>query len=175
MAASDMMSALMELLPGEAHRPALLIDRLEQSLAKAMPRSCILGGRRVISTAPPADLRLPPGTDRRFHGREALHRVREIDVTPKNTSHHFAQHARPGSTPSCAAPPASRSTRSFSTTASVTSSAVPCLRSRPTSRSSRFAGRRGQASPPISALQGERNRRSMGRRYLHNQHIATSH
>ena len=44
MAASDMMSALMELCQEKHIDQLYLIDRLEQSLAKSYARSCILSG-----------------------------------------------------------------------------------------------------------------------------------
>ena len=120
MAASDMMSALMELCQEKHIDQLYLIDRLEQSLAKSYAEILHLewGAKVTIdrTTGKIYVYRLEP-IDDSMDEEGTFTEFEEIDVTPKNTS---------------------RSTRSFPA-ASVTSSAVPCCSPRPTSRSSRFA------------------------------------
>ena len=141
MAASDMMSALMELCQEKHIDQLYLIDRLEQSLAKSYAEILHLewGAKVTIdrTTGKIYVYRLEP-IDDSMDEEGNFTEFEEIDVTPKNTSRIAAQHAKAEINAIVRNSPASRSTRS-SPAVSVTSSAVPCCSPRPTSRSSRFA------------------------------------
>ena len=131
MAASDMMSALMELCQEKHIDQLYLIDRLEQSLAKSYAEILHLewGAKVTIdrTTGKIYVYRLEP-IDDSMDEEGNFTEFEEIDVTPKNTSRIAAQHAKA----------ASRSTRS-SPDVSATSSAVPYCSPHPTLRSSRSA------------------------------------
>ena len=141
MAASDMMSALMELCQDKHIDQLYLIDRLEQSLAKSYAEILHLewGAKVTIdrTTGKIYVYRLEPIDDSMDEegnspsSRRSTSPPRTRAASPPSTP-------RPRSTPSFATPPASRSTRS-SPAASVTSSAVPYCSPRPTSPSSRSA------------------------------------
>lgn len=168
MAASDMMSALMELCQEKHIDQLYLIDRLEQSLAKSYAEILHLewGAKVTIdrTTGKIYVYRLEP-IDDSMDEEGNFTEFEEIDVTPKNTSRIAAQHAKAETTLSCVTPPVSRSTRS-SPAASVTSSAVPCavhagLHDRQDSRR-----RRGRASALRSAPLRERAQRASDGRAL---------
>ena len=175
MAASDMMSALMELCQDKHIDQLYLIDRLEQSLAKSYAEILHLdwGAKVTIdrTTGKIYVYRLEPiddSMDEEGHFTE----FEEIDVTPKNTSRIAAQHAK------------------AEINAIVRNSAREQIYEE-------FSGRIGdlisgtvlQSTPDFTIVkirdgveaelphfdqrryENERNERPMGERYLHNQHI----
>ena len=96
MAASDMMSALMELCQEKHIDQLYLIDRLEQSLAKSYAEILHLewGAKVTIdrTTGKIYVYRLEP-IDDSMDEEGNFTEFEEIDVTPKNTSRIAAQHA----------------------------------------------------------------------------------
>ena len=175
MAASDMMSALMELCQDKHIDQLYLIDRLEQSLAKSYAEILHLdwGAKVTIdrTTGKIYVYRLEP-IDDSMDEEGNFTEFEEIDVTPKNTSRIAAQHAR------------------AEINAIVRNSAREQIYEE-------FAGRIGdlisgtvlQSTPDFTIVkirdgveaelphfdqrryENERNERPMGERYLHNQHI----
>ena len=97
MAASDMMSALMELCQEKHIDQLYLIDRLEQSLAKSYAEILHLewGAKVTIdrTTGKIYVYRLEP-IDDSMDEEGNFTEFEEIDVTPKNTSRIAAQHAK---------------------------------------------------------------------------------
>ena len=97
MAASDMMSALMELCQERHIDQLYLIDRLEQSLAKSYAEILHLewGAKVTIdrTTGKIYVYRLEP-IDDSMDEEGNFTEFEEIDVTPKNTSRIAAQHAK---------------------------------------------------------------------------------
>ena len=97
MAASDMMSALMELCQDKHIDQLYLIDRLEQSLAKSYAEILHLdwGAKVTIdrTTGKIYVYRLEP-IDDSMDEEGNFTEFEEIDVTPKNTSRIAAQHAK---------------------------------------------------------------------------------
>ncbi len=96
MAASDMMSALMELCQEKHIDQLYLIDRLEQSLPRAMPSPASRVGAKVTidrTTGKIYVYRLEP-IDDSMDEEGNFTEFEEIDVTPKNTSRIAAQHAK---------------------------------------------------------------------------------
>ena len=95
MAASDMMSALMELCQEKHIDQLYLIDRLEQSLAKSYAEILHLewGAKVTIdrTTGKIYVYRLEP-IDDSMDEEGNFTEFEEIDVTPKNTSRIAAQH-----------------------------------------------------------------------------------
>ena len=175
MAASDMMSALMELCQERHIDQLYLIDRLEQSLAKSYAEILHLewGAKVTIdrTTGKIYVYRLEP-IDDSMDEEGNFTEFEEIDVTPKNTSRIAAQHAK------------------AEINAIVRNSAREQIYEE-------FSGRIGdlisgtvlQSSPDFTIVkirdgveaelphfdqrryENERNERPMGERYLHNQHI----
>ena len=175
MAASDMMSALMELCQERHIDQLYLIDRLEQSLAKSYAEILHLewGAKVTIdrTTGKIYVYRLEP-IDDSMDEEGNFTEFEEIDVTPKNTSRIAAQHAK------------------AEINAIVRNSAREQIYEE-------FAGRIGdlisgtvlQSTPDFTIVkirdgveaelphfdqrryENERNERPMGERYLHNQHI----
>ncbi len=132
-----MMEALM-LLCQEKHVDQLyLLDRLEAALADTYAKVLKLewGAKVTIdrATGKIYVYRLEP-IDDSMDEEGNFTEYEEIDVTPKDVSRLAAQTAKLRSTPSCATPPASRSTRS-SRAARATLSTAPCCSPRPTSPS----------------------------------------
>ena len=97
MAASDMMSALMELCQEKPIDQLYLIDRLEQSLAKSYAEILHLewGAKVTIdrTTGKIYVYRLEP-IDDSMDEEGNFTEFEEIDVPPKNTSRIAAQHAK---------------------------------------------------------------------------------
>lgn len=97
MAASDMMSALMELCQEKHIDQLYLIDRLEQSLAKSYAEILHLEwGAKVTIDRTAGKIyvyRLEP-IDDSMDEEGNFTEFEEIDVTPKNTSRIAAQHAK---------------------------------------------------------------------------------
>lgn len=175
MAASDMMSALMELCQDKHIDQLYLIDRLEQSLAKSYAEILHLdwGAKVTIdrTTGKIYVYRLEP-IDDSMDEEGNFTEFEEIDVTPKNTSRIAAQHAK------------------AEINAIVRNSAREQIYEE-------FSGRIGdlisgtvlQSTPDFTIVkiregveaelphfdqrryENERNERPMGERYLHNQHI----
>ena len=175
MAASDMMSALMELCQEKHIDQLYLIDRLEQSLAKSYAEILHLewGAKVTIdrTTGKIYVYRLEP-IDDSMDEEGNFTEFEEIDVTPKNTSRIAAQHAK------------------AEINAIVRNSAREQIYEE-------FSGRIGdlisgtvlQSTPDFTIVkiregveaelphfdqrryENERNERPMGERYLHNQHI----
>ena len=175
MAASDMMSALMELCQERHIDQLYLIDRLEQSLAKSYAEILHLewGAKVTIdrTTGKIYVYRLEP-IDDSMDEEGNFTEFEEIDVTPKNTSRIAAQHAK------------------AEINAIVRNSAREQIYEE-------FSGRIGdlisgtvlQSTPDFTIVkiregveaelphfdqrryENERNERPMGERYLHNQHI----
>ena len=175
MAASDMMSALMELCQEKHIDQLYLIDRLEQSLAKSYAEILHLdwGAKVTIdrTTGKIYVYRLEP-IDDSMDEEGNFTEFEEIDVTPKNTSRIAAQHAK------------------AEINAIVRNSAREQIYEE-------FSGRIGdlisgtvlQSTPDFTIVkiregveaelphfdqrryENERNDRPMGERYLHNQHI----
>ena len=175
MAASDMMSALMELCQEKHIDQLYLIDRLEQSLAKSYAEILHLewGAKVTIdrTTGKIYVYRLEP-IDDSMDEEGNFTEFEEIDVTPKNTSRIAAQHAK------------------AEINAIVRNSALEQIYEE-------FSGRIGdlisgtvlQSTPDFTIVkiregveaelphfdqrryENERNERPMGERYLHNQHI----
>ena len=175
MAASDMMSALMELCQERDIDQLYLIDRLEQSLAKSYAEILHLdwGAKVTIdrTTGKIYVYRLEP-IDDSMDEEGNFTEFEEIDVTPKNTSRIAAQHAK------------------AEINAIVRNSAREQIYEE-------FDGRIGdlisgtvlQSTPDFTIVkirdgveaelphfdqrryENERNERPMGERYLHNQHI----
>ena len=141
MAASDMMSALMELCQEKHIDQLYLIDRLEQSLAKSYAEILHLewGAKVTIdrTTGKIYVYRLEP-IDDSMDEEGNFTEFEEIDVTPKNTSRIAAQHAKAEINAIVRNSAREQIYEEFSG-ASVTSSAVPCCSPHPTSRLSRSA------------------------------------
>ena len=144
MAASDMMSALMELCQEKHIDQLYLIDRLEQSLAKSYAEILHLewGAKVTIdrTTGKIYVYRLEP-IDDSMDEEGNFTEFEEIDVTPKNTSRIAAQHAK------------------AEINAIFT---IVKIREGVEAELPHFDQRR---------YENERNERPMGERYLHNQHI----
>ena len=156
MAASDMMSALMELCQEKHIDQLYLIDRLEQSLAKSYAEILHLewGAKVTIdrTTGKIYVYRLEP-IDDSMDEEGNFTEFEEIDVTPKNTSRIAAQHAKAE---------INAIVRNSAREQIYEDFTIVKIRECVEAELPHFDQRR---------YENERNERPMGERYLHNQHI----
>lgn len=142
MAASDMMSALMELCQERHIDQLYLIDRLEQSLAKSYAEILHLewGAKVTIdrTTGKIYVYRLEP-IDDSMDEEGNFTEFEEIDVTPKNTSRIAAQHAKAEINAIVRNSAREQIYEEFSGRIGDLISRYRCCSPRPTSRSSRSA------------------------------------